>query len=195
MGLSCCRPCGTTGRENPTVVIWKKPAAVTPANPKTDAENEVERTPADTRCQERLSADAPRFAATDWCACSLAVVVPGRAVSAPNPNFAASRAATGRWFPRQMTTAVFQQRLWSKVLPALPPATATPAKPSTCDVAKPRLGQWKMFSRSHHVARDWNNTPAGLGQFLLQRCGHHCPKPGYAGSNCRRSRNGDTATA
>ncbi len=83
------------------------------------------------------------------------VVVPDRAVFAPSPSSAANRAATDRWFPRQTAAAVFQRRLWPKVLPALPPTTATPAKPSMYDVAKLRPSQWKTFSRSHRVAPDW----------------------------------------
>ena len=77
-----------SGRKNAAVGNSAKKPAAPPRgfNPRTDAENEVETPPADTRCGERLPGDVRRFAAADRTACWPAAAVRGRAACAPTSS-------------------------------------------------------------------------------------------------------------
>jgi hypothetical protein len=197
MGLSCCRRPAKPRRQHPAVAIRQAPEARRIAGqqviPETDVENGVERPTADIRCQERPPADAPRFATTGRSAHWRAAIVPGIAGFAPGPDPAAIHAATDRWFPRQTAAAIFQRRLWATAPPALPPATATPAKPSKCAAAKRPPIQWKMFCHNRRAGRDWNKTRAGHGLSGRWRGPDHCREKCCAGSAFRLGRSGDSA--
>ena len=126
------------------------------------AENEAENQPADRDCPQRRLGDARRFAARDRSAGSSPVIAPDKAGCEPDPSHAASGGATGPAFPAQRAAAVFPPPPGVKAPPELPPASATPAKPSTCDAVIRQPARGKMSGHNHHAAHDWNKTPADL---------------------------------